>query len=251
MHSHSWCPTPARGGPASTSPRCSGVSSVSQHRRHGRRRASVPAAGPVILCRHTQQRLWPCHALPVQQPSALGPTLGSDTEGIAEQLDGRTWTLTPPKSDIMHFDPSHLPSVPDSKQHAAQEHTATAQATSDSEGDTPSRLSRLEALRASAKKDRSLSVQSVQWYPGHIARAERQLKEQLKMVDVVLEVRDARIPVSTHHPQVGQMLGQTHTHTHTQTHTQHTNIHTSTHAHTYTHTHSSLCMLMLTDEFGM
>ncbi len=32
----------------------------------------------------------------------------------------------------------------------------------------------------------------VQWYPGHIARAERQLKEQLKLVDVVLEVRDAR-----------------------------------------------------------
>jgi len=28
----------------------------------------------------------------------------------------------------------------------------------------------------------------VQWYPGHIAKAERQLKEQLKMVDVVLEV---------------------------------------------------------------
>ena len=32
----------------------------------------------------------------------------------------------------------------------------------------------------------------VQWYPGHIARAERQLKAQLKLVDVVLEVRDAR-----------------------------------------------------------
>ncbi len=42
----------------------------------------------------------------------------------------------------------------------------------------------------------------VQWYPGHIARAERQLKEQLRMVDVVMEVRDARIPVATHHPQV-------------------------------------------------
>lgn len=42
----------------------------------------------------------------------------------------------------------------------------------------------------------------VQWYPGHIARAERQLKEQLKMVDVVLEIRDARIPSSTTHPQV-------------------------------------------------
>lgn len=32
----------------------------------------------------------------------------------------------------------------------------------------------------------------VQWYPGHIARTERQLQEQLTMVDVVLEVRDAR-----------------------------------------------------------
>jgi ribosome biogenesis GTPase A len=32
----------------------------------------------------------------------------------------------------------------------------------------------------------------VQWYPGHIAKAERRLKEQLTMVDVVLEVRDAR-----------------------------------------------------------
>ena len=32
----------------------------------------------------------------------------------------------------------------------------------------------------------------VQWYPGHIARAERRLKEQLARVDVVLEVRDAR-----------------------------------------------------------
>ncbi len=61
---------------------------------------------------------------------------------------------------------------------------------------------RLAALHASARRDRSVTVQSVQWYPGHIARAERQLKEQLKQVDVVLEVRDARIPVATHHPQV-------------------------------------------------
>lgn len=45
-------------------------------------------------------------------------------------------------------------------------------------------------------------VHMVQWYPGHIARAERQLREQLKMVDVVLEVRDARIPVATNHPHV-------------------------------------------------
>jgi ribosome biogenesis GTPase A len=50
----------------------------------------------------------------------------------------------------------------------------------------------------------SLQCTTVQWYPGHIAKAERQLKEQLKMVDLVLEVRDARIPFSTCHPQVGE-----------------------------------------------
>lgn len=48
---------------------------------------------------------------------------------------------------------------------------------------------------------------TIQWYPGHIAKAERALKEQLKRVDVVLEVRDARIPLATHHPQVSQWVG--------------------------------------------
>ncbi len=47
----------------------------------------------------------------------------------------------------------------------------------------------------------------IQWYPGHIAKAEKALTEQLKRVDVVLEVRDARIPLSTHHPQVPQWVG--------------------------------------------
>ncbi len=48
---------------------------------------------------------------------------------------------------------------------------------------------------------------TIQWYPGHIAKAERALKEQLKRVDVVLEVRDARIPLATHHPQVSEWVG--------------------------------------------
>ncbi|RMF22988.1 MAG: ribosome biogenesis GTPase YlqF [Cyanobacteria bacterium J083] len=47
----------------------------------------------------------------------------------------------------------------------------------------------------------------IQWYPGHIAKAERQLKEQLKKVDIVLEVRDLRIPMASHHPQVAEWLG--------------------------------------------
>lgn len=47
----------------------------------------------------------------------------------------------------------------------------------------------------------------IQWYPGHIAKAERELQEQLKHVDVVFEVLDARIPVATHHPQVPLWIG--------------------------------------------
>ncbi len=53
-----------------------------------------------------------------------------------------------------------------------------------------------------------MSSPSIQWYPGHIAKAERQLKEQLKRVDVVLEVRDARIPLASSHPQVADWIGE-------------------------------------------
>ncbi len=51
-----------------------------------------------------------------------------------------------------------------------------------------------------------MSSPSIQWYPGHIAKAEKSLQEQLKRVDVVLEVRDARIPLSTLHPKLDQWL---------------------------------------------
>ncbi|WP_427160861.1 ribosome biogenesis GTPase YlqF [Aliinostoc sp. HNIBRCY26] len=47
----------------------------------------------------------------------------------------------------------------------------------------------------------------IQWYPGHIAKAEKNLKEQLSRVDVVFEVRDARIPLATRHPQIDEWVG--------------------------------------------
>ncbi|WP_035992242.1 ribosome biogenesis GTPase YlqF [Leptolyngbya sp. KIOST-1] len=48
----------------------------------------------------------------------------------------------------------------------------------------------------------------IQWYPGHIAKAEKALVDQLSRVDVVLEVRDARIPLSTRHPRVDAWVGE-------------------------------------------
>jgi ribosome biogenesis GTPase A len=52
-----------------------------------------------------------------------------------------------------------------------------------------------------------VSNPEIHWYPGHIAKAQRQLQEQIKKVDVVLEVRDARIPLATHHPLVEGWIG--------------------------------------------
>lgn len=53
-----------------------------------------------------------------------------------------------------------------------------------------------------------MSTPPIQWYPGHIAKAEKALVEQLKKVDLVLEVRDARIPRSSHHPQIQKWIGE-------------------------------------------
>jgi len=47
-----------------------------------------------------------------------------------------------------------------------------------------------------------MSQPLIQWYPGHIAKAEKALAEQLKRVDVVIEVRDARIPIASAHPKM-------------------------------------------------
>ena len=47
----------------------------------------------------------------------------------------------------------------------------------------------------------------IHWYPGHIAKAERQLKEKLSLVDVVIEVRDARIPLSSSYADIKKLLG--------------------------------------------
>lgn len=44
----------------------------------------------------------------------------------------------------------------------------------------------------------------VQWYPGHMARAVQALRTHLQRVDVVIEVRDARIPASSTHPLLQQ-----------------------------------------------
>ncbi len=41
-----------------------------------------------------------------------------------------------------------------------------------------------------------------QWYPGHMTKAKRQMQEDIKLVDLVIELVDARIPISSHNPDI-------------------------------------------------
>ena len=50
-------------------------------------------------------------------------------------------------------------------------------------------------------------VQSVQWFPGHMAKTRRAIQSSLKLVDIVAELIDARIPVSSRNPVLKSIIG--------------------------------------------
>lgn len=48
---------------------------------------------------------------------------------------------------------------------------------------------------------------NIQWYPGHMTRTRRQMEEDVRLVDLVAEVVDARIPSSSRNPDIDAMVG--------------------------------------------
>ena len=54
------------------------------------------------------------------------------------------------------------------------------------------------------KKDNQevFSKVSINWYPGHMAKTRRQIEQDLKIVDIVIELLDARIPISSQNPDI-------------------------------------------------
>ena len=50
-------------------------------------------------------------------------------------------------------------------------------------------------------------IPSIQWFPGHMAKTRRLMRENLRMVDLVAELRDARIPHSSQNPEIEKLLG--------------------------------------------
>ena len=46
---------------------------------------------------------------------------------------------------------------------------------------------------------------NINWYPGHMAKTRRQITEDLKLVDIVIELLDARIPISSQNPNIAEI----------------------------------------------
>lgn len=48
---------------------------------------------------------------------------------------------------------------------------------------------------------------AIQWFPGHMSKARRQVQENLKYVDFVIELVDARLPISSRNPMLDKIIG--------------------------------------------
>ena len=47
---------------------------------------------------------------------------------------------------------------------------------------------------------------NINWYPGHMAKTKRQIIEDLKLIDIVIEILDARIPISSQNPSMKEII---------------------------------------------
>lgn len=54
--------------------------------------------------------------------------------------------------------------------------------------------------------DERMEIPALQWYPGHMKKARQIIEENLKLVDVVIELLDARIPMSSANPMVREII---------------------------------------------
>ena len=48
---------------------------------------------------------------------------------------------------------------------------------------------------------------NIQWYPGHMTKAKRKMEQDIKLVDMVIELLDARCPLATENPDIGRITG--------------------------------------------
>ncbi len=54
-------------------------------------------------------------------------------------------------------------------------------------------------------QDKGLNKSVINWYPGHMAKTKREISEDLKLIDVVIEILDSRIPISSQNPDIAEL----------------------------------------------
>lgn len=60
-------------------------------------------------------------------------------------------------------------------------------------------------MRRRRETKRFMAYETIQWFPGHMAKTRRMISENLKNVDLVIEILDARIPYSSRNPEIGRL----------------------------------------------
>ena len=50
---------------------------------------------------------------------------------------------------------------------------------------------------------------NIQWYPGHMTKARRMMEEDIKLIDLVIELVDARLPLSSRNPDIDNKTKET------------------------------------------
>ena len=58
----------------------------------------------------------------------------------------------------------------------------------------------------SGNQEKGLHKSLINWYPGHMAKTKKQIKEDINLIDVVVEILDARIPVSSQNPDIKELV---------------------------------------------
>ncbi len=58
----------------------------------------------------------------------------------------------------------------------------------------------------SENQDKGLHKSVINWYPGHMAKTKREIKEKIDLIDIVFEVIDARIPISSKNKDIDELI---------------------------------------------
>ena len=65
---------------------------------------------------------------------------------------------------------------------------------------------KIRAEKKNNNQEEKLTKAGINWYPGHMAKTKREIKEKIDLIDIVFEVVDARIPYSSKNKEIEDYL---------------------------------------------